>query len=643
MAKEHEDIPGVIPENEFQPELEKDVEYYYSIAEKPTFISKKRYTPNKYPDKFKDTREETDYQLSEIQKLIHGADGLCGKGYGWLHYAKLRDPERGKISPEFRVKQEEYFRKVEALQTTEKGKGIVGFKRRRWGFSWAGAWDDMHDCVTKPYYQIGMNSKSENDSRLLFRNVKFIYQNLPEWLRPRSTASDRRDFMEFAWYEKDVQGNRIKKGLQSWISSVAPTNNAHEGQAYSKLRIDEAGKIENLMTLYGFAVDCLRLGAKKIGPEIILGTVGDITKDGRGLMELYQNHTAYDLDRFHVFGYHGLIVDEFGNDLIMEAIRWVIYERHKLKSATKKFRDAFYQKYPLCERDAFNQVSEGGVGNIQLINDQVIKLLSNPFESRTGWMRPKPDGGVDFVPNSEGKIIVYDMPDIKRVNGYVAGSDPAEHDNLKKKAGKDISDLALAIIAKPVGLEAPKLVLEYVDRPERLDSFFEQSAMALKWYNNTKVLIEDNRARMLNYFKTNYPDLLPLVPASIATAKGGYEMKNSVKMTEERKQQMMGLIEDNVDKYSKFIPSIKLLEQFKVFGDLHADDDLAIAYGWALVMLQADKRAVQFQDQIANNLPKAKLERHGNTLRLVTPQGVINPRSGPVFNPRNIPRTPFSR
>lgn len=632
-VKEKEDQAGIIPLNEYQDDLEKEVQYYLSTAQKPTFISKKRYTPNKYPEKFRDKREELDYQLEEVRRIIEGYDSLCGKGYGWLNYAKLRDPERGKISPEFRATQEGYFQKIESLQANP-GRGIVGFKRRRVGFSWMEGWDAEHDCITKPFYQIGMNSKSENDSRLMFKNVKFIHQNLPDWLRPRATASDRRDFMEYAFFEKDAMGNRIKKGIQSWISSVAPTDNAHEGQAYSKLIIDEAGKIVNLMNIWQYAEDCLRINTRRVGIPLIMGTVGQIDKDGKSLMELYMNNDAYSLDRFVFMGYNGLIVDEFGNDLIEDAIRWVIYERFKMKAATKRVQMAFLQKYPLCERDAFSQVVDGGVGNIILINDQITKLYQNPPETRTGWMRAKPDGGVDFVPNPQGKIIVYELPDHKRVNGYVAGADPADSDDKKKKAGKDISDLALAILAKPFGTEPPKLVLEYVDRPEKLDSFFEQSAMALKWYNNTKALVEDNRARMINYFKANYPHLLPLVPASILTAKGGFEMKNSITMTEVRKQQGMGLVEDHIDHYSTFVPSIRFLEQCKVFGDLHADDDLCMAYLLALVMLQADKKAVQLADQVQKT-PTYRLERVGN--------GLLRPSVSLVSNPRKIPRSVFDR
>jgi hypothetical protein len=616
MNKKPEDQPGYVSENERTPELEKEVQYYLSLAPPQPKVSK-IYTRNNPPSKFKDKREELEYQFSEIHRCVNGYDGLNGKMYFWLNYATLRDVDRGKIVPDFRTIDKTWFEFVEEQQKS-KEYGIVSIKRRRIGASVRAACDVLHDCTFTPHFSVGMNSKSENDSRNLFKHVKFIYQNLPEWLRAKSTASDRRDYMDFSWYDKDVMGNRVKKGLQSSIFSVAPTDNAYEGAMLNKLIMDESGKVANLMTIWQFAEDCLRSGTQRSGIPLIFGTVGDIGKDGAGIKEMWTNNEVYKLKRFPQYAYNGLMVDEFGNCDVESSIRWVVYERERLKSATRKVRESFLQRYPLCEKDAFNVSTDGGVGNTILINDQIVKLSYSPPEARTGWMRPKPDGGVDFVPNEHGKIVVYEMPDHKRVNGYVAGADPAEHDGLKKKAGKDISDLALAIVSKPYGTDSPKLVLEYVDRPEKLDSFFEQSAMALKWFNNTRVLVEDNRARMLNYFKANYLSLLHLVPASIAKVSGGMEMRYGAKMTEASKQQMMGLIEDYIDQYSAFIPSIKLLEQFKVFGDLHADDDLAIAFGWALVMLQADRRPVQTSEQ--KEVMHHSLQRVQGGLRLVTPK-----------------------
>ena len=123
MSKIKDEQPGIIPENERKPDLEKDVAFYTAKAKsEPYLYFTKKYTPNRYPTSFKDKREELEYQMEEIRRCIEGYDGLSGKGYGWLNYAKLRDPERGKIAPTFRAKQEQYFRKVEELQ---KKKGQV--------------------------------------------------------------------------------------------------------------------------------------------------------------------------------------------------------------------------------------------------------------------------------------------------------------------------------------------------------------------------------------------------------------------------------------------------------------------------------------------------------------------------------------
>lgn len=643
MAKEVEKIATIIPENEYKSDLEVQVRYHLSKIP-PQVKNKIKYSRTEIPN-FKDKREEAEFKIQEFKRCMEGYNGMSPKMYFWFNYCVLRDPELGKIRPTYRTITRDWFDFIEEHQSRPDKRGIIAIKRRRVGASWMAAADVLHDCIFSPTTaMIGMNSKSEKDSRDLFKHVKYIYQNLPEWMRPLTAASDRRDYMEFSYhYDLEKQEvvaqkglNTVKKGSQNWIVSVSPTDSGHEGSAYSKLIIDEAGKIPNLLTIWGYAKDCLMKPPRMVGQSLIFGTVGNIDKDGAGLREMWLKSEEYKFDKFFFGGYNAMdgMLDEFGNDLTEHAVRYIIYERDRLKNSPKQLAIE-KQKYPLDEDDAFNQMREGGVGNILLIDEQITKLNINPPEMRKGWMRPKPDGGVDFVPNPDGKIVIYEMPDHSRLNGYQAGCDPADHDDTKKT--KDVSNLALAIVAKPFGLDAPKLVAEYVDRPDKLDKFFEQSAMLLKWYNGTKVLIEDNRARMVNYFKEKYPELLPLVPKSIATAKQGVEMKHSVRMTEERKQQMMGLIEDNVDKYSQFIPSVRLLEEFKVFGDAHAEDDLAIAYGWALVMLQADKRAVQHRDAVENNRPKFHYEkdRFGRPI-------LVTGNSNTIIK-RTIPKHPLFR
>lgn len=618
MAKVKETQPGIIPANEYKEDLEQLVRFYTAKAlSEPHLVFKKKYTPNKYPTKFSDPREEKEYQLNEIKRLVEGHDGLSGRGYGWLNYAKIRDPEKGKISPEFRAKQEQFFQKIDEKKK-QKNTGLVGFKRRRFGFTSQIAWNVEYNSMTIPYHQTGMVSKSENDSRLLFKHVKFIHQNLPDWLRPTATVSDRRDYMEYAYWVKDPNGNKLKKGLQSWVTSFAPTLTSLEGNAFSELLVDEGGKIDILLDIWATGEDCLRLNTDRVGLPIIMGTVGDIDKDGKGLMELYKNAEAYNLERFPVYGYNGLIVDEFGNDCFSDACRWIIYEREKLKSASQKMRQAFIQKYPLEEKDAFNQVSGGGVGDIQMINDQIVHLMGNPSFKTKGSMLRRGDGKIDFVPDeNHGKIIIYERPK-PRENGYVATCDPVDNDDVKKT--RDASEIAITICAKPFGTEPLKLVAEFAYRPLKLDEYYEQAGMLLTWYNNTKVVLEMNQGgwRARKYLEDHYPKLLALSPVSATSAKGGVEWKIGVKMTAERKEQMRGLIEDYVDNHVKWIPSIKLLEQFKVFGDDHQDDDVGISFGWALIMAQSDKTVVRSKEELSKNIPNLSYQKNGKGFQLMS-------------------------
>lgn len=1041
MSKEEIEVASIIPDNEFISELEVEVQYYLSKIP-PQVKNTIKYSRTSHPEKINpNSIEDKIFVIEEIRRCVEGFNGMSGKLYFFYNYCFLKDPELGKIRPDYRKIAADWFQFITDHQAMHDKRGIVSIKRRRVGASFMAAADVLHDCIFTPFFSVGMTSRSEASARDLFKHVKMMYQSLPEWMRPRATSSDRRDHMEFAYYVKDSSGNRIKKGLQSSILSVAPTDTGMEGYQFGKAVFDESGKclginelvlmsdgstkaikdikigdfvmgvdskpnkvvarvrgedemyevtgrrdvkftcnskhilatyhsatgyqeitpteylalppvkqryyqlkftgveyskndyffdpywfglwlgdgnsdtaqivayrkldeevyqylteeapslhgvehsvykgnqtteglslvnllsgkhrykvteldgkvelfknstqlcdyynisfkayqqfvgdkaeatfkphhkrgvsnlkkyidtIEeciaspraelealgvlhnkhipecylktsredrlqllaglidsdgykkpdknafeiassfpqladgifklakslgfsvkkttkvasythkgekkyttseriliygndlheiptrvprkqakpsvktkgrrdtqktgftikpigkgeycgitledsplflghdylihhncpNLLTMWANAQDCLMKPPRMVGLPLVFGTVGSLSEngDGVGLRDMWINNEVYKFDRFFFRGCNALdgMIDDLGNDDYVNGCRWIVYERHKKKSSKREY-ESHKQKYPLDENDAFHSIGSGGVGNKIFIQSQITKLQYNPPIARTGWMRPKPDGGVDFVPNESGKIIIYELPDPRRVDGYLSGIDPADHDDLKKS--KDVSDLAVAIGAKPFGMEPPKLVAEYVDRPEKLDSFFIQSAMLLQYYGNAKALIEDNRARMVNYFKQHYPHLLPLVPKSIATSRPGFEMRNSIKMTEERKQQGMGLMEDYIDQYCEFIPSIKLLEQHKVFGDPHASDDLSMAWLLMLILLQSSKKAVRTTDQLKPPT-NVHYERRDGRLVLVSDNKIISPN-------RIIPRSPL--
>jgi hypothetical protein len=627
MAKEDEEVAGYIKLNEYQEELEKEVAFHTArvLALGVPRVNKK-YTHIEIPDFGDDLRAKKDWELEEIRRCIHGHDGLVGRYYHFFNHVRIKHKSRGRIRPDFRTIQLEWAKTKERVYRTV-GLGLVMIKRRQIGLSWDIAADNVYDCTFNNDFDIGMNSKGEADSRNLFKKVKEVHRYLPDFLKPVAQSVDRRDAMEFSKIVKDKYGNKTKIGTQSSIISVAPTPTSHAGNQYKKLVIDEAGEQLDLMALWSNAEDCIMQETLRVGTPIIFGTMGETDKAGSGLKEFWMNHKLYNLEQFAIWGYNGLLMDDFGNDKIEDSIRWIIYTRKKKESGSRVVYNKFLQKYPLHERDAFLQVGNYGVGDPIKIGNRILELEKNPPECVTGFMRRDAGGVPIFVPDTiNGKITVYERPDHNRKNGYRIVLDPAEDDDVVKKSGNDVSDLATCVGAKPFGMEPSKIVAEYTDRPLKLEDYYSQLSMLAEWYNNTQIDIETNKGgwRAIDWFRINFPKLLGLSPASATSAKGGVEMRVGVKKTTERTQQMMGLIDGYVDNYVDFIPSLKLLKQFGVFGALHEDDDLAVAFGWFLVIMQADRTVAKYIDKELQKLPTIQYQKIKGVLQMVDKNQVIS-------------------
>ncbi len=614
--KEEKELVAIIPKNEYREDLEAEVSYHVArikAGDKRLRFNKK-FSPVEIPDfKPNDRRDQMDWEVEEIRKCIHGNDGLTGRAYFFFNHVFIKHKSRGKIRPDFRSTQADLLNTVDRIMKTP-GSGLISLKRRQFGASWLFSADNIYDCQFNLDFDIGMNSKSETDSRNLFLKHKYVHRNQSTFLRS-FTSIDRRDAMIFGEWDKKTGTYR---GNQSSIVSVAPTIAGHAGNQYAKLVCDEVGETQDFDKLYGNAEDCLMQDGVRVGKPILFGTSGDMNRTGGGLMEFWKNHKTYNLEQYGLWGYNCLIIDSFGNDDIEESVRYIIYERKRREAASKYVYNKFIQKYPLNEADAFLDASGGGVGNPVTLGKQRLYLFDNPPLKVTGWMRPLPGGKADFVPDPNGQIIIYEKPDHNRANGYLSNCDPAEDDDVEKS--RDSSELATTILAKPYGLEPPKLVVEYCDRPPKLHTYYEQVALLLSWYNNTPVHIELNKGgwRMLDWFEQHFPHLLAYAPASANSVRGGVVMKRGVKMTAERKTQMRSLGDAYVDDYVQFIPSIKLIDQFGVFGDKGKDDDLACSFLWDLSILQGDKIAAKNLSDAVSRNPTVNYIKHNGILQLQT-------------------------
>jgi hypothetical protein len=326
--------------------------------------------------------------MEEIRRCIEGYDGMPGRYYYFFNHVKIKHKKTGTIRPDFRATQMFWAKTKDRILDTP-GTGIVMIKRRQVGMSWDMSADNIYDAQFNHEWDLGMNSKSEADSRKLFLKHKFIHRNQSPFLRAM-VHIDRRDAMVFGkWLEKE----KMNVGTMSTITSVAPTPTAHAGNQYRKLVMDEAGEVD-VIAIWANAEDTLMQDGVLVCTPFIFGTMGDTDTVGQGLMEFWKNHKIYGLEQFAFWGYNCLIIDELGNDSIEDSLRWIIYERKRREGAATRIYKKFLQKYPITEEDAFLSISGAGVGDPILLGNQRLALFDRPPVKYVGRMRPKLSSGL---------------------------------------------------------------------------------------------------------------------------------------------------------------------------------------------------------------------------------------------------------
>ncbi len=586
-----------VKEKDYVPELEEKVAHWLAI------------TPNLPRNTVKKTRvvqptfdtvtEKIAWVKEERRRCIEGHAGMCGKMYFFFNYCKMENVEKGKIFPEYREIDNQWFQYLETCQRSKEW-GIICVKRRRVGMSWKAAADVVHDAIFYKYRHVGMNSKTDLDSQLLLAKVKFIFDNLPEFFQIPTSAGNAKNHIIFGYYVTNpLTKTRIPKGNMSDIVVVPPTDNAYEGRMLSKWVSDESGKIKNLRAIWTYTEDCLLQETRRVGMPIIFGTSGDVGKEGKDLKEMWKDSKIYKLKRFFFAGWNGLYVDEFGNDNKEDCIRWIIYRRAELSQAgDESLLNVFIQKYPLCVDDAFNYTNSAGIGYRERIQTHLNSLRENPAECRRGFFRRNADGKVEFVPDPSAKCILYEQPNSALKNSYIAGVDPTDHDDTHDEA----SDLSMYIMKRRNGTAPPQIVLEYTDKPDKAEDFYDQAIMALIFFNNCRALIENNRYRMVSELDTKgFKYLLAFTPVGITRMFGTRATTPGIRMTPAIKEYLRQLLQEYVKYYCEVIPSVDLLEEFMLFGAKNTDK--AMAFGIALIYLKDDKRVIYAEQEGNPNIP----------------------------------------
>lgn len=573
-----------IPEIERIPELEDKVQGY--LANIPQIPKNTKKRERVVIPEFKSRSEEVDWQKQEIGRCINGYDGMCGLQYYYFNYCWIKNVT-SKIPPVYRECDNWWLGQIQE-EFGKKNTGIIAPKRRRIGASWHSSVIMDWRASFFPNRSIGAVSKKEIDSVKLFNKVKFVYNNLPQFLRIKSALANNRMAMRFGWYEKDAHGNKLEKSGSS-IEVFSPADDAFEGGQYDTMIIDEAGKLPNLDAIWSYGEDALNDGYSRIGLPIIFGTAGEIEEGGASYKYMWDHADSMMLKRVFLGAWMGIIetMDEFGNDNVEENIRWVVYQRVKMRGRSKRDQDTFMQKYPLTPDEAFLNRSTG-LGNPIKVEAQIRSLRENPPKREEGTFKMNPETGiVTWQQHHGGRSVIFERP-AEGVQ-YIAGCDPVDKDDT---VTNDISDIAAVIMRPQTGLEPPRLVYQYSFRHQRLNDDFEQILFAMIYFNKARVLMESNRGgRAIDFFSQwGNKGLLATTPQGILRL---YNSTNIVKIgytkTKHSTDYGEGLIDEYIEDYAELIPSLEILLWCQKYNpDAGVKPDLLDAW-MACLMLMKEK------------------------------------------------------
>jgi len=272
----------------------------------------------------------------------------------------------------------------------------VILKARQYGLSWIAVAEALWMCMFKDNFHVYITSIGIKEVQEQFTRIKFIYDNLPEWMQKRATMGgrsggrtrrDNYDIIEFS--------------NGSAIHAISGRKSAGHGAAPGLYIMDEMSRKEN-------DYETWRAIKPSIGPKTIVRIIS--TSNGR-------NNLYYDI-------WKGAETKKNSfTPVFLKASEHPLYTKEFLAQAKKDFAHdvtGYYQAYPETPREAFMS-SDRSVFNNDII-DHMLEYVhaKNIIPKRQGYFNM--DGSITEDENGFLKIFEEPIPGHR----YTIGVDVAE-------------------------------------------------------------------------------------------------------------------------------------------------------------------------------------------------------------------------
>ena len=536
---------------------------------------------------------------------------------------------RSQIFPKFLVFQYEFFHYFEICRREKKD--VCLMKSRGIGFSEINAaiCACIYNCFrnSKCMITTSLSNYLEKSLDKVWNALSFANEHTQGGLAKLRQAKDTQFLKRASTLVKDSNGITSETGWMSQIEGVvAETDAKIRGDRIDLLVYEEAGSNSVLRKSYIKGKALIYIGGTKFGIRLAGGTGGDKGAALQGLRDIYYDPNGFDVLPFYhnyteggewvytgyfIPSYIGAIT-EYGTDIngvrrqLLDKRGYCLWKNYKeqldldranLSSNPRALID-HSAEYCYTAEEAFALEGDNKFNKVniaeQLTNIRALKKCP-PIER--GYIEYKfKDGahvqqnidGFKWIPNQNSKLQILEhpiwtLPPIEDEKGKVTWRPPTEKvrnlyvigiDGIDigaaqtSEATKDPSDFCLVVYKRAYGMEEPKFVALYKDRPNDVRECYK-IAIKLAQYYNAVINIEATRQSIIPYARER--KLLNLFMkrprATLADSARNTNKQYGTPATPAIIDHQTDLIADYINDYCHLIWFDEMLDEFNRYTD----------------------------------------------------------------------------
>lgn len=483
---------------------------------------------------------------------------LTGDMYFALQWCKMKD--KGGTYMDFRYAQRDMFYFAKACILDPRCLGQIFVKARRTGFTYVSLAIILNDATSSQNGIYGMTSQNDKDAQKTFKKLSHFFINLPFFFRPvvKGALESEKEITfgkptDKSKATKLLRLNNSKDYLNTTIDYEATKDGAYDGQWMKIYLGDEASKWKkpaNYLNHWGRVSPTMDESGEIVGKALIGSTVNPMKQGGLEFKTLAYSSLLEDRDPITERTPSSLYLsflpahknmskftDKYGfchevkpkkptyntkGRLIKMGSIDYLKARRKAKRAKSEISyNEELRANPMDLLEAFRDEAKSNILPLEKIteqfqyNERSIILDQHVVRGNFMWEDGVPDTKVVWYPTPKGRFLVSWIPPVHMQNqkrkdhrgvwhplqAHIGCFGADTYDISGTVSGKG-SKGAMSGVTGFTMENAPSntFFLEYINRTEIADTFFEDLLMAMVFYG-MPVLAENNKPRFLYHLK----------------------------------------------------------------------------------------------------------------------------------------------